>query len=79
MDTSKREPRVLVVCGTSVVSARSASPTETFKIRQGRVLAAMPRSTSHTSPRDGLGGIGRLTSVELQEEILRGADKLLVG
>ena len=56
----------------------SASPTETFKIRQGRVLAAMPRSTSHTSPRDGLGGIGRLASFKLQEKFLRGADKLLV-
>lgn len=79
IDTSKRDPRVLVVCGTSVASARSASQAGTFKIRQGRVLATMPRSTSHTSPRDGLGGISRLAAVELHEEFLSGADKLLVG
>jgi len=79
VDTSKREPRVLVVCGSSVASARSASPLETFQIRPGRVLAAMPRSTNHTLPRDGLGGSGRLALVELHKEFFGSTDQLRVG
>jgi len=57
VDTSNREPPALVVCGTSVTKARSASSTGTLSTRQGRVFAARPRSISQTSPRDGLGGI----------------------
>src|SRR5437764_3219355 len=46
-------PRVDVVCGMSVISARSASPIGALNTKQGRILAVMPRSTSHTSPRTG--------------------------
>src|SRR5215475_5312163 len=53
ISTSKRDPRWLVVCGTSVTRARSSSCAGMLRKRHGRILAANPMSTSHTSPRFG--------------------------
>lgn len=50
-DTSYRVPRRLVVCGTTVTSARSSSALGAPSTKQGRIFAAKPRSTSQTSPR----------------------------
>ena len=52
-ETSYSEPRSSVVCGTTVVSTRSASPKGALTTSTGRTLAAIPRSKSHTSPRRG--------------------------
>ena len=41
----------LVVWGTSVTRARSASSTGTLSTNAGRTFAARPKSTSQTSPR----------------------------
>ena len=51
--TSNRDPRVLVVWGATVLSARSLSSARTLTTRQGRTFATMPRSTSQTSLRSG--------------------------
>lgn len=48
---SKRDCRGLVVCGTSVTSARSVSSAGMLTTSAGRTFAAMPRSTNQTSPR----------------------------
>jgi len=48
---SNRDWRGLVVCGMIGISARSVSPAGTLTTTAGRTLAAMPRSTSQTSPR----------------------------
>ena len=50
----KREPRTLVVCGTSVRIDRSSPTVGTLRTRQGRTFAVIPKSTSHTSPRGGV-------------------------
>jgi hypothetical protein len=46
--TSNRDCRGLVVCGTSVAKARSASSAGMPMTSAGRTLAAMPRSTNYT-------------------------------
>ena len=51
--TSKREFRALVVWGTNVAKARSCSSAPMLITKHGRTLAAIPRSTIHTSPRRG--------------------------
>ncbi len=51
--TSKRDPRTLVVCGTSVTMARSLPSPGTLMTRQDLTFAVIPRSTSQTSPRGG--------------------------
>ncbi len=53
---SNGEPRRVVVCGTTVMRARSWSPKAVLTTRAGRVLPARPKSMSQTSPRRG-GGI----------------------
>ena len=50
----KAEPRRLVVCGMTVMSARSWSPNAPLTTRAGRVFPAMPKSISQTSPRRGV-------------------------
>jgi len=49
--TSYAEPRTAVVCGTSVIRARSLSPGVRLRTRAGRTFAARPKSTCQTSPR----------------------------
>ena len=48
---SNLDPRVLVVCVTTVTSARSSTRAGMLITRQGLTLATIPRSTSQTSPR----------------------------
>jgi hypothetical protein len=48
---TNRDWRGLVVCGTMVTRARSVSAAGTLTTNAGRTFAAMPRSTSQTSPR----------------------------
>ena len=50
----KAEPRRLVVCGMTVMSARSWSPNAPLTTRARRVFPAMPKSISQTSPRRGV-------------------------
>ena len=50
---SNRDCRSAVVCGMSVTNDRSTSSAGTLRTRAGRTFAAMPRSTSQTSPRAG--------------------------
>ena len=49
--TSKREPRIAVVCGTTAMSARSESSYGTLITRAGRTFWVIPKSTCQTSPR----------------------------
>jgi hypothetical protein len=58
------EPRRLVVCGITVISARSWSPKAPLTTRAGRVFPAMPKSISQTSPRRGLAVILSLKGLE---------------
>ncbi len=58
--------------------ARSASVIGALNTRQGRTFAVIPRSTSHTSPRDALGMVC-LAAVEFQKSFFGRADKFLVG
>src|SRR5208282_6326543 len=51
--TSRSEPRKDVVCGITLMSARSESLHARLRIRAGRGFWTMPRSTSQTSPRLG--------------------------
>lgn len=52
-EASNRDCRGLVVWGTRVTSARSWSSAGTLIATAGRTFAAIPRSTSQTSPRRG--------------------------
>src|SRR5262249_49814353 len=63
-----------VVCGTTVMSERSRSPKATLTTRAGRVLPAMPKSISQTSPRRGVG----IVLVERGKQGVRSAADLLV-
>src|SRR5215813_352438 len=76
--TSKRDPLGLVVCGTIVTRARSSSIAGTLRTRQGRILAAKPRSTSHTSPRFGE-FIVHLPPVEFKESRLGVGYQFIIG
>src|SRR5271157_460650 len=76
--TSNRVPLGLVVWGMTVVRARSVSRVGMLRTRQGRVLAAYPRSTSHTSPRSAL-AIIRLAEVVFEKSLVSDAvDRLIV-
>jgi hypothetical protein len=48
------EPRRLVVCGMTVMGARSWFPKAPLTTRAGRVFPAMPKSISQASPRRGV-------------------------
>ena len=75
--TSKRDPRGLVVCATTVISARSCSATGTLRTRHGLTLAASPRSTHHTSPRC-VSGICGFSAVEFKKEGFRAQYQFLI-
>jgi hypothetical protein len=50
---SNREPRSVVVWGTTVMTTRSFTSQGPLKINAGRTFSTIPRSTSQTSPRFG--------------------------
>jgi len=52
---SNRDPLRAVVRGMTVIRARSESENGTLMSSAGRTFSAMPRSTSQTSPRLGIG------------------------
>src|SRR5262245_52709700 len=62
---------MLVVWGTTVTSTRSSGWIGTLRIRHGRILAAIPRSTIHTDPRSATGGTGGLLGIQAGEQLIR--------
>ena len=81
----KAEPRRLVVCGMTVMSARSWSPNAPLTTRAGRVFPAVPKSISQTSPRRGVailflkgleqGGGGSAESLVFQGSGIEGRER----
>src|SRR5262249_48672188 len=70
------ELRRLVVCGTTVMRARSWSPKATLTTSPGRVLPAWPKSISQTSQRLG---VAIFLVVKRLPESDRGGTDLFVG
>ena len=60
-----------------MTSARSLSSAGTLMTTAGRTLAAIPRSTSQTSPRCG-DSLRLLVSIEFDEEPIRGRHQIVV-
>jgi len=78
-DTSKSDPRALVVWVTTVARTRSLGPVPgMLKIKHGRIFAIMPRSTSHTSPRRGF-AIASFSCIEVEEQLLGDSDESIVA
>lgn len=51
IESSQRFPRSEVVCKSKVTKSNSSSAGRSVRIKAGRVLATIPKSTIHTSPR----------------------------
>lgn len=75
---SNPDSRTLVVCGTSVINARSASVGGTLITNAGRTFAVMPKSTSHTSPRAAMSLTG-FAFVEVEKDLIGQPDQIVVG
>ena len=67
--------RTLVVCGTRVTNARSASVGGTLMTNAGRTFAVMPKSTSHTSPRAAMSLTG-FAFVEVEKDLIGQPDEV---
>ena len=77
---SNCEPRSAVVCGITPIRHRSASSKGMLRTRAGRTFAAMPKSTSQTSPRFGLGaGIGGFLDVQARKRLCGYGAEIIVS
>lgn len=73
---SNPDCRVLVVCGTNVTNARSASVGGTLRTNAGRTFAVMPKSTSQTSPRTAM-SLSGFAFVEREKDLIGQPDEIV--